>query len=366
MIDLSRNGYTHSEIEKVLHAKDGKRKVRFQAEIYRNGVPIDTIPISGSISYRSEDSIKRTAQFSIPGEVQTINWLVDRIKPFMIFSMPDGGEVSFSLGMFIPSSPQKIVTQECTTFEVEAYDLSVILKEDCLIDRLYFSAGSKYLEAIQHLLGDIRDPIFIEEDSATFPSDREFDIGESKLNILNTLLDEINYNTLFINSEGSFVISRYQQPSSNNITYAYNANSLSVIALDAMLQSDSYGIPNTFIAVLSNPELEDLRAIYINSNPESPLSTIRRGRTIVSEIQRPDMVANRDQLNAYVQRMAFEQSQVYESITFQTAVMPFHENNNILYINHPDVNGIFTETSWRFSLEAGSTMEHTGRRLIQI
>lgn len=366
MIDLSTNGYSHNFIRDVLHADSGSRHIAFSAQVIRNSSIISEIPISGTISYQSDSSVKRTAKFEIPFEKTEINWLTDRIKPYAHFFIGNTEVCSFPMGVFIPSSPEIVSGVSGKKYSVEAYDLNVILKEDCLTDRVYFKAGSKYFDAIKSVFSGITDPIDAEEDDSAFPTDREFEIGDNKLYVINTLLSEINYKSVYVNSDGIFQFRKYVQPTIDNVMYAYYADELSVIGQETTVQADAYKIPNVFIAVLSNPELGDLRSVYVNENILSPLSTVRRGRTIVSDVQKPDMVSSQSQLDEYIKKFAFEQSQVYETSKFQTAIMPFHGDSDVLYIEHPDLNGIFTETSWSIPLEAGGMMDHEVRRIIEI
>lgn len=415
MKDLATGGFSHAQIYDALHGSSGTRQVKFRYDLIRDGVTIGQLPvIDASIRFQKHDSIKRTARFSL-GEDTRINWLEDQIKPYMLVRMPDKETIKiqydrtwgdlaaygtwenlaaqfatwkdvasytvtdikreeqwaeFPLGVFIPSSPSRHFS-DGTTYEVEAYDRSVILREDCITDRLYFPAGTSYYNALESILvGAGIDEAMITQTSAVFATDREFETGESKLDILNQLLVEISYDSVYVNEEGIFVLHPYVEPSENHISIWYENDELSVIGLEADTEMDLYRVPNVFVAIVSNPDytkdntnFEFFRSEYINDNPVSVLSTVRRGRKIVS-ILNPENIASQTDLDHYVRRIAFESSQVYEQVSFSSALMPIHGNGEVLGIKHPDINGAYEEIGWEMELSASGEMNHSIRRLM--
>ena len=83
------------------------------------------------------------------------------------------------------------------------------------------------------------------------------------------------------------------------ITFTYKDDELSVICDGLSENIDYFNVPNIFIAVVSSPEVAELKSVYINTNPASPLSTSGRGRKIVSQIYKPDMISSQSQLDEY-------------------------------------------------------------------
>lgn len=356
-----------TEAINALHARSGSRQVKYRYDLIRKGVVIGALPvISASISNRIEQQIKRTARFEI-AEDSRINWLTDRIRPVMLVRLADGWE-EIPLGVFVPSTPTRTYDGASVIYSVEAYDLSVILAEDCVTEYYYIADGTGYIDAVEALMLSAGiDNVISTPSAETLPTAREFEIGTSKLSIVNTLLTEINYNTVTVNSDGVFLLTPYAEPTPDDISIRYSANEISVMGYPATTELDLYGVPNIFIAVCSNPELgTDLKSVYTNDNPASELSTIRRGRNIVSQIYKPDAISSQDELDKYIRRIAFEGSQVYQRISFETLVMPEHEAGTVLEIHHPDFSGVFREYGWSMDLTAGGSMQHEVRRLMAI
>lgn len=412
MKDFSTNEFSHKEIYKALNGRNGTRQIKFRYDLIRNGVAIGHLPIiEASVQYNKENSIRRTARFSLR-EDKRINWLTDRIKPYMMLRMADGvrqsskpvetwGDISiytweaakeflwgdfssgaaqtssryerwaqFPLGVYIPSTPSRHFDISAD-YEVEAYDISVVLREDCVTDRAYFAAGTRYLDAVQALLvsaGIVQ--VMVTESAAVMAVDHEYEIGTSKLDIINQLLLEINYNTFMVNADGIGILSPYEEPSESKITIEYLQNQLSVIKPESDTELDLYNVPNVFVGIVSNPDysknnmkFEYFRCEYVNDNPASALSTIQRGRRIVA-VLKPNDIATQEDLEKYVRRQAFQASQVYETVQISTALMPVHGENETLSIRHPDINGVYEEVGWEMELTAGGQMSHTARRLM--
>jgi len=126
-------------------------------------------------------------------------------------------------------------------------------------------------------------------------------------------------------------------------------------------------VANTWVVTESNPEKDPIVSSKVNNNPESPTSTVRLGRTIV-DFREVDDIADQATLNAYVERIAFEASQVFGKLKFKTALMPFHEYSDVIHIKYDPlkVDYKFSETNWTMKLEAGGEMEHEVRRVVSI
>lgn len=412
MVSLARNGWTDEQILSALQGRSGSREVQFRYDVIRNGAKLREITATGSVSLNRFADIQRTGRFMIYDE---LDWLKDEIKPYMLLRMEDGVEsamaialtcderdalqytcaewdalemtcsqldmgefgtsgftkryAEFPLGVFVLSTPTRKSKGALNTWEIEAYDRTVILQEDSLTEPLYFAAGTAYLSAVQSVLvsAGVSDVFVMDYVGTALPAARQFDIGLKKLAVANAMLSEINFNPVHCDADGRFILSAYKESSVSDINLTYQADSLSLIARDTSSETDFYNVPNVFIAVCSNPDLNtDYVSVWVNDSPVSRLSTVQRGRRIVSEIYRPDAIASQAELDNYIARIAFEANQVYEQLTFSTALMPVHGSSEVLEIKHPDIEGVFVESSWELPLSADGQMAHTARRLVLI
>lgn len=412
MEKLARGIWSAQQILDALQGRTGSQEIQFRYDVIRGGARLKSVTAEGVVSLNRFADIQRTARFTLYDE---LDWLLDEIKPYMLLRMEDvitassidistwdardalgwtwdewdargltwdeldSGVIGsttrekqfaeFPLGVFVLSTPTRESINAVTVWHVEAYDHTVILAEDSLDEPLFIAAGTPYIDAVQSVLvgAGIVDIMIADYVDTDLPTDREFEVGTKKQAVVNALLSEINFDPIYCDAEGRFVLSAYKEPSLSAVDFTYRADELSVIARDTTSEADFYNVPNVFIAVCANPELdEDYRTVWVNDSPLSRLSTIRRGRRIVSEIYQPDAIASQEDLDAYIRRIAFEQNQIYEQLTFYTALMPIHGRAEVLAINHPDVDGVFVETGWDLPMTHSEQMTHYTRRLVEI
>lgn len=373
MINLAVNGYTRQQVIDNLHGRNGNRgAVTFRYELLsKEDVKLGELKAQpGRVALNSLAEIKRTAVFQITEqEGQDIDWLSDRIRPVFCLQMPDGGIAEWPLGVFILSSPTRKDENKQIKRSIEAYDSSLILKEDKFTDRYFIPAGTKYTAAVIDILNAAGIwKINIIDHPGTLAADREFEIGTEKLFAVNELLAAINYTSLWVDENGYFVAQPYVLPSNRDPEYEYRTNDLSIIHPGATEELDLFGVPNKWVRYVSDPDRAVvLQSEYINDLSTSPTSTISRGRSIV-DIDAVEDIVDQTTLDEFTKRIAYNASQVYGRFDFSTALMPHHSYYNCLFIEHSDfgISHKYMESSWAMDLQAGGTMTHSCRRVIQI
>jgi hypothetical protein len=368
---LAQGSYTAAQVKDVLQAKGGSRTIDFRYERYsKTNVLLGEFPsvLSGSVSHSAFSDIKRTGKLEVAPE-SAVDYVNDRVMPYVRLKMPDGGWVEWPQGMFLLSTPTKSSAAGGDIHRsIDLYDQTQILIDDKLDDRLTISAGTTVTTAITGQLtaaGITRQNVSVS--AATLPADRDWDPGTPRLQVINDLLDTINYFGIWFNSQGYAICAPYVDPNVAATGWDYLDDAASVSLADAESTLDLFGVPNKWVLVVSEPDQGTLRSVYTNTNPTSPTSTVSRGRTIVDYITDAQAV-DQATLDSLAQRAAVDASQVYESFSLNTAVIPIHEhldNVNLLYTKL-GIQGKFQETDWEFDLIVGSTMKHTLRRLVSV
>lgn len=317
---------------------------------------LETENFSISMDYTAE--IKFSASLTVANNPK-MDWQKNRIKITMI----DNGEESV-LGTFIPQYVSKQYTGNSELLNVEAYDLSILVQMDCITQRLNISQGEKYLDVIQELLvsAGIQNVNAVSSD-ATFLTDRDdWDIGTSKIKIVNQLLQEIGYADMSTDSNGAVILMPYAEPSPDNIKQQYDNGNVSVLMPDFSSTNNSYEIPNIFVGIVSNPDIDDpIIYQYTNDDPASPTSTLYTGcnKVMVLEV---DNIASASDLETYVKKIAYEQMQGEETVEIQTAISP-HGVLDVIALSTDTVSGIFSEIAWQID-STTLTMNHTLKRTV--
>jgi hypothetical protein len=326
----------------------------------------------GVVRWYKNDNLIYTSSTTPPSplyfraSVATVGTVVSNVRMTQYGAQTDW--VEFPLGVFLLSTPTRRSTPTGTvTREIEAYDQLQILKDDKVTGRYLVASGTSYTAAIKSLMdtsGIVNQNIA--PSTKTMPVDREWEAGSSKLTIINELLSALNYDALFFDEDGIAVCRPYVTPDSRTSEYTYADDSRSVIFPDSEETLDWFSVPNQFVLVVSQVDRPVLKSVYTNSSSASPTSTVSRGRTIV-EYMLVD-AADQATLDGLAQAAAFKASQVYQTITMQTALMPHHSHNDILTIvlSNMDINAKYEEIGWTMVLKAGARMSHTVRRVVTV
>jgi hypothetical protein len=371
MLSLARNGYAAADVDAALHAS--RVQMAFQYNLHdRLGVfkKILTTVESAQVAYSADAAIKRTLRLSMT-EDPSVDFLSDQIRPWCLLTMPGGGpQVQFPLGVFLLSTPPRQETAAGVSRQIEGYDLLQVLADDKLSARYSVALGASYTSTIASILtgaGIAAAAQNITSSALTVPAAREWEPGTPKLTIVNDLLSAINYDGLFFDATGTAVARPYVSAQNRGVDYTYADDSRSVILPGVQQSLDLFGIPNTFVAVVSQPDRPPLTSTYVNSNPSSPTSTASRGRTITSVVTNQD-AADQATLDARVARMAFEASQVYDTVSLSTGIMPFHGHRDVLQLNYSrlGITAVYEEVGWSFDLSVNGQMKHTLRRVVNV
>ncbi len=363
MYNLALGQYSAEEMSDMLHRD---RTVFYEFYVTdKDDHPLGKITASGSVDFNATATIQRAASLKIKEE-RDINFFSDRIKPYMCLQTPSG-VARFPMGVFLPSSPRRTSSGERTESEIECYDKTQILSDDRFPQRHNIPAGTNYVSAIASILtsagiGDSKITPTTKETAV----DLEFEIGTSKLDAINQLLRSINYYPVYADANGHLVIKPYEVPMFRTIDAVYATDKKSIVLTGASEQTDFFHAPNQIVRYLETADRGCLIATYTNNDPSSELSTVRRGRTI-TDVAAVSDIADQATLDAYTLR-EYAESQIYQSVTFESAVMPNHEYLDCIYIINKDldIQGKYIEQSWHAELVTGGKMRHVCRKAVSV
>jgi len=370
-------GYSREAIEAALKMKSGSRKVSFRYDLLnRHDIPIGALDgvTHANISYGEFRHIRRSMTMGVKGHLRKeINFLSDQVQPWFVLHMSDrlGDVAEWPLGIFMPGSPGKDFDGMSTTRDIGLCDKTLIIAKDGFRRRAFFPAGTNYVAAVTRMLNTAGiTKINIAPSHHVLPNSREFPIGTTILAACNELLQEINFNTLWVDGYGVTRSEPYVRPSHREVTHVYDATQEdSVVILPARIRLDIANRPNVFIRVALNLEGEtELVSEFVNDDPRSSISTVSRGRNIVDYDEMQD-IASQEALDDFVQRLAVESASAYEHLEFNTVLMPTHGSAETLLCTMPGTfEGTlkFHETGWEMPLTHDGVMKHSARRVVQI
>lgn len=335
----------------------------FRFDIVENGVCIGQAFALNKPSVKCDSDAE--VKLSLSGEfvlnIQNPNWLKARIKPYLII----GGKES-SLGEYLISQADDCMDKKGLKFwQIKGMDLGRIPQRSRTEKRVLFQAGQRYTDIVQSILLELGiSRIIAIQSDATLKNDRaDWEIGTSWIKIINSLLAEINYQSLWFDTEGNARIQPHRQVDGTVIDHRYESGELSQIKPQVDISSDIYKAYNVFTAMVSSPEYEEpMIAVSVNDIPTSRISTVNIGR-VQAPIEKLDDIANQEELQKYVDNLRFQSMCSTETISFRTALNQ-HQVRDIVSIHHPQASGIYQETQWKMTLSFDGEMTHTAQRVV--
>lgn len=328
----------------------------------RAKVPIDGFALEGIRIKQDDDPIYFNGTRVFDGSwcftSVTGSWIVventfdmfsDRLRPVMLI---DGVEYDFGDYMVI-SAPLEDDGKEYL-YDIEAYDETMTLKQAALTERKYYAAGSDYLAIIGSMLTDCGLSKVIEDPTdAKITIDHEYAIGTPYLDIINGLLEEINYSPIYAGQSGYLYLT--QNASKFTTDYVYNDNN-STIVDSIKTDTDIYTLPNVVVGFVSSPDIPTvMKYKRVNDNPESVISTVRRGYSVVEAFELddcPDLAT----LQLAVDNKFLQSTQATEKAQITTMPDGNHPYGSYISLGQNGTNTLFREVGW--SIEFGGKMTH--------
>ena len=339
------------------------RTVNVRFKVLRNGAdftelyPVDTPTLRMDATSAINSSL--TGKFIRNNEV---DWLTDTIKPELEI---DG--VTYNCGIYIPATIETARSDGYSTVEIEAYDRCWLVKSTTAPNIKHFPQGANYVSTVEGLLTESGIALISSVPLAqTLRCDREdWDLGTDYLEIVNQLLDEINYKPLYFNSEGVAILEPELLSTADNVKRSYSIKNIEELVWDeANLEVDLFDAANVFVVSCKNIDLGNVMiATATNNNPLSPLSIDRRGRRIYKFLT-VDNIASQAALNDYAKLVCQDNMFIGETAQIITALLPNCGVNDIVAVNHTDIDGLFRETQWEMELIPGGKMTHSLERVV--
>ena len=366
------------------------RRVSFQYNLLRNGAFYARLRAleDAAPHVRMQDDAQIKLSFSatfspvaadVDGRPMEINWLTDEIQPVMIV---DG--LPYPLGVFIPTT-QSLSVETGSRVSIQAFDRCQRVLDTNSATPVYWPRDTFYLDAVEQLLSAAGiNTVFTTPNPAAFTEPREdWPAGTPYLTIVNDLLAEINYKTLFFDENGAAVLEPAAIPEAAQIRHTLDdADPETMVVLPITRTNDTFSAPNKFIVFCANPDKsENMVAVAVNDNPQSPISTVRRGREIVS-VSTVDNIASQAELQAYAERLRNDSLLTGETVTVSTGLIPGWQVGDAVamhqrprawvertkrgkrLVTDPGFNAIGVSRSFDMELVPGGKMRHTIERVV--
>lgn len=316
----------------------GSRETEFRFEVLDSNenylYDLTAVEISGgSLTYDAFASVRSVGRITVEDlQEPDIDWLNVRLRISIIVN----GEATL-LGVFLCSVPTERWTDEGRSWAIELMDKLSILDQDTPEDPesgepWHYSVlvdSPLIQEVIDIIQGTGESTPALQPDDVLTPNYLFWDIGTSRLKIINDLLEMGGYYPLWCDGQGQYRTSPFVRAAERDPVYS------TILPLGDGPQSvtdpswsrtlDWYDIPNRYIAYKSGDEEVPPGqpgtgevGVATNENPDDPLSYVNRGRWVT----RTETGVEATDLNLYAQQKLDFERAVYGEFDIAHAYMP--------------------------------------------
>lgn len=293
--------------------------------------------ITGGTVKREDSELRESADINCINYSET----TEQIIRVWLDAKQGGNSSHIPLFTGIGTSPGKTINGNLVTNTLECYSVLKIAQDMLLPRGWYAPKGINGGDLIKDLLSVIPVEIEISENSPGLNSAIIAEDGENRLSMTDKILDLMNWRMRLDGYGNIYILPFDEDPVS---TFDSLNNDVLEPSLD--LSYDWFDCPNVYRAVLN-----DSYAIARDDSPDSPLSTINRGREVWYEDSSPYLQEN-EALAVYAERMLKLVQRIATTISYDRRFDPNVYVNDVVRLNYPaqKINGTFLVTSQMITL----------------
>ena len=301
----------------------------------------ERIEITGGTISRSEETLRESADIECKsyeqGKEQFIRIYLD--------AKQNGAASHEPLFTGLATSPSRDIDGYFETDTLECYS---VLKpaDDVLLERGYYvPAGINGADAVKELLSVTPAPIFVNGTAPGIQKSIIAEDGESHLSMADKVLSVIGWR-IRITGSGTIEIC----PEATDQSAQFDPIEQDVIEPSITVDYDWYSCPNVFRAVQ-----EDLSAVARDDSPDSPLSTVNRGREVWAEETSCDFNTG-ESISEYAIRRLKELQSIAITASYDRRYHPDILVGDVIRLRYPKqgLDGLFQVTSQKIELGYGA------------
>lgn len=251
------------------------------------------------------------------------------IREYLV-TIQNGVKERHPLGTHMIQSPSTSFDGKITSVSMDAYTPLIELKE-CPPPIGYALLKDQNIMDIAYRLvrEHARAPVVSTTDDQTLYSDFVSDLNDTWLTFLKDLISNAKYN-FSLDEYGRILFAPVQDIASLRPKWTFDDGNSSILYPSISMDRDLYGIPNV-VEVIYSKGYDTYTATAVNNNPNSPISTISRGRKIVYRETDPDLIGNptKKQIDKYAEQLLRNLSAVEYTISYTHGYCPVTINDCI-------------------------------------
>lgn len=244
------------------------------------------------------------------------------IRVYLI-TIQNGVREKHPLGTFLVQTPSVSFDGKISDVSMDAYTPLLELKENPTPLGYTLLEDENIMESAYKIVREhCRAPVVKTESDKKLISNFIANTNDKWLSFTTDLIAQANY--LFdLDELGRIIFVPQQRLDTLQPVWTFDDGNSSILYPELTLRHDLYGIPNVVEVVCSTgTELHYSR--IVNDDPNSPTSTVRRGREIIHRVTDPDIsgIPTKEQIDEYARNLLESLSSVEYTVSFSHGYCP--------------------------------------------
>lgn len=240
-----------------------------------------------------------------------------------LITIQNGTKERHPLGTFLVQTPSTSFDGKVRDLSMDAYTPLLELKETKPPLGYSVMKGTNIMTIARQLTQEnTRAPVVPASCDTNLFSNFVAETDDSWLTFLTDLLLNAKY-SYDLDEMGRILFAPEQDTASLQPVWTYNDDNSSILYPSLNMDHDLYGIPNVVEVIYSHGNGYYYSRV-VNDDPNSPTSTVNRGREIIHRVSDPDLIGDptENQIDEYANRLLRELSSLEYTITYTHGYCP--------------------------------------------
>ena len=266
--------------------------------------------------------------------IEATDVISERYIRIYLVTIQNGLRERFALGTFLVQTPSVGFDGRVSSISMDAYTPLLELKDKMPPLGYAILKDTPIMEIAVDLCSEnMRAPVVSARDETTLYSDFVADLNDTWLTFLTDLIANANFQ-FALDEEGQILFAPIQDTASLQPVWTYDDSNSSILYPDINIDRDLYGIPNV-VEVIYSTGTGFFYSRVVNDNPDSPISTVTRGREVIHRVSDPELSGNptQEQIDAYAEQLLRNLSALEYKVTYKHGYCPVRVGDAV-YLNY--------------------------------
>lgn len=240
-----------------------------------------------------------------------------------LVTIQNGIRERFPLGTYMIQTPRYSFDGKIRNISLDAYTPLIELKEKHPPIGYSLMKNTNIMESAYMIMREqMRAPVGRSDKDDTLFTNFVANLDDTWITFLRDLVANANMR-IELDELGRVIFAPKQELETLQPIWTFDTNNSSILYPNFDIEHDLYGIPNEVEVVYSNSAMTS-SVTAVNDNPNSPVSTVNRGRRITYRITNPEVIGNpsEQQLKDYAERVLRSMSSIAYTVSYKHGYCP--------------------------------------------